>query len=331
MATCELCGGPTTSKYGVCKRTSECKREGNRRRTREWKAAHPDHHRGYYEANREAVLAQQHAYRAANLESVRGRERERMRSSRAADPEAARKAYRRQYAANPEARREANRKWRKAADPEILRQASKAYYEANREQVLERGRQWHNENREYCAAQAGLYHAENRDDIRERKRAYYEANREAESERNRRYRETNLDIVRERGREANRKRLQRTDRPCRYAKSAGCEEFAIVNGNACRQHMKADSARRNARKQEKVRRSLASNQGWVCTWCACLLPEDLGATHVDHIIPVARGGPEDEWNLQLLHDVCNMSKQDKITPLALALAAEHGIALAAAA
>lgn len=71
----------------------------------------------------------------------------------------------------------------------------------------------------------------------------------------------------------------------------------------------------------------AEAQGWVCAWCDLDLPHALSAAHLDHIIPVARGGPSESWNFQALHDACNMDKRDKLTPRALELAAAHGVEL----
>jgi hypothetical protein len=69
----------------------------------------------------------------------------------------------------------------------------------------------------------------------------------------------------------------------------------------------------------------------VCTWCGLALPRDLGTAHLDHVVPVIRGGPSESWNFQALHDAYNLAKHDTITPRALELAAEHGIALPVAA
>jgi 5-methylcytosine-specific restriction endonuclease McrA len=58
------------------------------------------------------------------------------------------------------------------------------------------------------------------------------------------------------------------------------------------------------------------------------LPEDLAEVHEDHIIPRSRGGPASaSWNIQILHALCNERKREHLTPLAIALAAEHGITI----
>ena len=128
-------------------------------------------------------------------------------------------------------------------------------------------------------------------------------------------------------RETRRQRLARLDRPCRYAK-AGCTEFAAAGLHCCRRHQRADNKRRWARQRAKLNRKLALVQDWICPWCDKPLPDDLTDVDLDHIIPKAAGIIiEDEWNLQVLHLACNRSKYARITPQALALAAEHGITL----
>jgi len=196
---------------------------------------------------------------------------------------------------------------RHAANAEAIREQRALYRTANAEAI----REYRVTNAEAISEYRALYIATNAEAIREYRVSYRAANAKA---------------IRER----NRERMQRPDRPCRYAKT-GCTEYAKVGQKACPEHYCADQRRRHARKRDKVKQKLAVGQGGNCTWCELPLPEDLDGTHTDHIIPVARGGPDVEWNWQLLHAFCNQSKQDKIIPIALELAAEHGISLAAAA
>ena len=74
-------------------------------------------------------------------------------------------------------------------------------------------------------------------------------------------------------------------------------------------------------------RPLAERQGWLCPWCNRGLPRDLLETLTDHIIPVARGGPDVEWNWQVLHALCNTCKREHLTEQAVALAAQYGVVI----
>lgn len=117
LSPCELCGTPTESKYGICRKTPECRREYMRR---------------YSEANRETILAQQSARRAR------------------ADRKGARAYSAAWRAANPEKMRALQAAWRAANREAILerrRSYDVAYREANRETKKEQNAAYHRANR----------------------------------------------------------------------------------------------------------------------------------------------------------------------------------------
>ena len=124
-----------------------------------------------------------------------------------------------------------------------------------------------------------------------------------------------------------RKRLQRTDRPCKHA-AEGCADLAMPNSHYCRTHARAAFRRWYNRQAAKLKQRLADGQDGLCTWCGKPLPTDLSRVHVDHVIPKASGViVEDEWNLRALHARCNVSKGSQITADAIELAASHGMTL----
>lgn len=53
---------------------------------------------------------------------------------------------------------------------------------------------------------------------------------------------------------------------------------------------------------------LIVRQGALCPLCKTRLPEDAADIHVDHVVPVARGGTSDLENLQAVCAACNMRK-----------------------
>ncbi|MGH3189414.1 MAG: HNH endonuclease [Streptosporangiaceae bacterium] len=113
-------------------------------------------------------------------------------------------------------------------------------------------------------------------------------------------------------------------RACRYARSRGCTEHALIGQLSCAAHYADDMRRYQARRRARLNRQLAARQSWLCPWCGLVLPPDLADTHQDHVWPLARGGPDEDWNLQLLHGRCNHVKGDRLTAAAIALAARHG-------
>lgn len=78
----------------------------------------------------------------------------------------------------------------------------------------------------------------------------------------------------------------------------------------------------------RYRAGFFTRQGATCPWCGEPLPADLGMARersvnrtdvaIDHIIPLTRGGlVHAEWNKQLLHRKCNISKGNLVTGLSL--------------
>lgn len=120
----------------------------------------------------------------------------------------------------------------------------------------------------------------------------------------------------------------RTDRAC---VRPGCGELALQGIAYCRQHNSERAARRYARIKLRLPSHLYRRQGGACPDAdhgGCGLPlGDVAGNHVDHLIPIARNGPDDDWNLQLMHPECNLRKSDALVPAALIAAARHALVL----
>jgi 5-methylcytosine-specific restriction endonuclease McrA len=89
-----------------------------------------------------------------------------------------------------------------------------------------------------------------------------------------------------------------------------------TNAGRCRQYGECEF---------RYRAEMYQAQQGLCLWCQDDLEPDLAFTHVDHIIPVSLSGPDEHWNHQLLHALCNSRKRNQVTDAARRLAAEHGI------
>jgi 5-methylcytosine-specific restriction endonuclease McrA len=91
----------------------------------------------------------------------------------------------------------------------------------------------------------------------------------------------------------------------RYIRAAPKEEPESLSGT---RHI-IDRAKRIRRRKISAGtiKSLFMDQEGKCVFCK----EPLAEYHVDHIIPIARGGDGREENLQLLCPKCNLSKRAK--------------------
>lgn len=200
------------------------------------------------------------------------------------------------------------------ADPERAKAHRRAYYEANRAAIAEKGRAYREAHREELAAKAQAYYQANRErtkarvtaraegmreELRDYMCSYYPENKHLWEERHASKRDENLAAMRKRYQE---KREAERERNRRYF--AEHPERARVGASARR-------ARRRERFVENVSPLVVlERDDGVCGICG----EDVDPTHfhVDHVVPLSRGGEHCYANTQPAHPVCNQRKHDKL-------------------
>lgn len=193
--------------------------------------------------------------------------------------------WRAAFSKDPSRYREKTRKWR-AANPEKVAEINqRGKTDAQRERGRENKRKWWAsltaEEKANCAARLRSWTAENREKAREFAQKY----RDAQSE------------------DARQRRLEGMRR-------SGAE-WRRNNPDACR----AMAARRRARKRnadgtyskEDVL-ALFNDQRGICRYCKSA----LDTYHVDHFIPLSRGGTNWPENLVLACGSCNSQKHTKL-------------------
>ncbi|MFZ2586687.1 MAG: HNH endonuclease, partial [Alphaproteobacteria bacterium] len=159
----------------------------------------------------------------------------------------------------------------RAENKEKIKAASAAYYEKNKEKLRSASLAWAAANPERTK------------EIRNKSRV---KNIDATKRRERKYREENLDKLKERFRSwAQRNRAQRN----------------------LTQRLRKARNRANGGKLSKdlVTRLLKLQKG-KCACCWKPLGNDY---HLDHIMPIALGGENEDWNIQLLRAECNIRKK----------------------
>ena len=58
--------------------------------------------------------------------------------------------------------------------------------------------------------------------------------------------------------------------------------------------------------------ALLNRRGQWCEICGDTLPDDCSEIHVDHIIPVSKGGDHRLSNLRLAHGACNIARGNRV-------------------
>jgi 5-methylcytosine-specific restriction endonuclease McrA len=193
------------------------------------------------------------------------------------------------------------------------------YYEIHKEETLAQSSQWKRENKERRKKTSRQWYDSNRATILERGRAAYHAAPDYQRERKQRYKEANREILIEKRRLNHVKNQERDNQLNRewYARNKDVHREA---GRQWRKNNREQSRacinRYRARKvsapgsysADDVKLQYAAQRG-KCWWCG----KKVGTTyHVDHVIPLRRGGTNYPENIVIACPPCNSSKRDKL-------------------
>ena len=167
----------------------------------------------------------------------------------------------------------------------------KAYRQANKETIAEKKKAYRQANKEAIAERMRGWYQANKEAIAEKHKAYYQANKESVSESHKAYRQANKEAIAEKKKthlHANRERYNEKNATYRASKKENTPKFI----RDC--------------PVDKQRRVFAYN-------LSRLLTETTGVEHhVDHMWPIADGGPHWSGNLQVIPAVDNLSKNAKV-------------------
>lgn len=153
---------------------------------------------------------------------------------------------------------------------------SKEYHSTHKEECRERLNKWRNENREY---------------VRQRDRDYYKNTLDAQHAKDKRYRDSHPQERAEHNknyRESHREYFHNKVRERRALKNSTSDGTITVEFES----------------------KLLLEQKGTCAYCGCDLSET--GMHLDHIIPLSRGGTHTASNVHWVCPRCNLSKGNKL-------------------
>lgn len=165
------------------------------------------------------------------------------------------------------------------------------WYAANSEKLKAWQITYRAENPEKYSARKvknAAYHLANREKILEQKSAYRSANREKISEKNANWSAANRELAK-----------------------ANSATWRAANPEKCRIHDQNRKARKRAnggKLSSDLSAKLFKLQRGKCTCCGLPLGDNY---HLDHVIPLALGGANEDSNIQLLRAECNLKKSSK--------------------
>jgi len=189
--------------------------------------------------------------------------------------------------------------------PEELKEYKHQWYLKNRERILQERAVYREANKEKISNTKKVWRSKNIEVIKEKKQDYYEKHKEYIKEKSRQHYHANKEAIAKRRNGDNRKPL--TDKQ-RSAKAD-------------------DARRRRARKKslpsqkynEQMVLSLYGSKCHICNEEINLsAPRSSGkygwekGLHIDHVIPISKGGPDTLDNVRPAHGWCNTSKGNKL-------------------
>ena len=214
---------------------------------------------------------------------------------------------------------------RKEGKKRQARKKNKKYYEENREYFLEYSRRYreshqderrewqknyYQENREKLLAEKQRYHRENRTARAEYNRKYYEENKERILESDRKYRQREHDRIAKRKRAYYEENIEHIRNYHREYRSKNMDKIL----ESCHRR---DAKKRDAFVEDVNILVLLEESDWTCGICGGDIPKEWEkwsplTPHIDHIVPLSKGGEHSYVNTQAAHSSCNIQKGDKL-------------------
>lgn len=178
----------------------------------------------------------------------------------------------------------------------------KLYYQKNKESHNKRTKKYYEENKEKVLKVCKEYREENKERISEYKKDWAKKNRVRKSEQEKHWRENN-----EKRNVEMKKKWYEKNRDRVYSN--------LLKRRSLKHFVRFEGIRR---------KELLDRDNWKCKRCGVQvhdrsvggnenrhLWDDERKAHIDHIIPISKGGDSTPNNLQVLCRTCNLSKNNK--------------------
>lgn len=152
-------------------------------------------------------------------------------------------------------------------------------------------------DKEAGRARKHQYYLEHREEIAAQHAAYYQRNREARRAQLNSYSSLHREEARQRTKQWNKANPEK--RRANHRQEKGIRR-AKENGATIGDKAAIKAIYRQARENKTVR----------CYLCGKLIP--IGKRHVDHVVPLSKGGKHAASNMAIAHSFCNTSKGGKM-------------------
>lgn len=203
------------------------------------------------------------------------------------------------------------------ADKDSILAKQRGYNERNRTKISIRKKGYRQRNLERIMRKNKTYYEANKDRLNKQKRGYYRRNHSARREQAAEYRMKNAEIIKAQNKVYRQKYKTRLSSRAREWYQRDKEKYRLRHQTWRRQNKERCKILSNRYRARKLNASGTFTeihlnwklelQGGLCYYCR----EELGAFHIEHKIPLSKGGTEWPANICLACPSCNRRKSDK--------------------
>jgi 5-methylcytosine-specific restriction endonuclease McrA len=188
------------------------------------------------------------------------------------------------------------------------KEVRRAWYEANRNDLIAKAAEWNRANNDRVAELARIRRATDNENFRAYRRSHYAINRERLTEYRRLQNVIHKDDISIRSRAyyaVNKEKIKNQIRSYQMKNRDKVRKWArVVSRNYRTRKLNAEGTHT----AEDIQRQYKAQKG-KCHYCKCKVGDKF---HVDHVIPLSRGGSNWPENLVISCPPCNQSKGDKL-------------------
>lgn len=177
------------------------------------------------------------------------------------------------------------------------------YFLKNKESILQKNADRRKENPDKATEQARKWAERNPEKRKRIVRKWIESHRPKIAEAMRNWRKENKEHYLQYDREYNERNRERKRANAQRAREKNRDRYRSYQ----HQYRTRKLANGGSHTAEDIQRQYESQQG-CCFWCSV----QVTAYHVDHVIPLSRGGSDYPENIVIACPTCNTSKNDKI-------------------
>jgi 5-methylcytosine-specific restriction endonuclease McrA len=197
------------------------------------------------------------------------------------------------------------------------RKCVREYNQDNKDKIAERDKKYHQANKEKRNNYSIEYSRLNKDKITEYKKKYNQENvekiKEYQQEYHKTYQETNKEKGLQRSKEHYQKNKEKyAERSKKYCQTERGKSVSY------RSRLKRRSYKHKVIFTPIERKQILDRDNWECKNCGIKVHDRRTGewntpdkAHIDHVVPISKGGNSEPKNLRVLCRTCNLSKSDK--------------------